>query len=70
MVDKPKNGDGNDEKNPVEAKPPKIQPKRRRQRRRSKSLRGKDSNTGTGKNNTPDDAEDNEDPVEATSKQR
>ena len=27
------------------------------------------SNTGTGENNTPDDAEDNEDPVEPTSEQ-
>ena len=29
----------------------------------------KDSNTGTGDNNTPDDAEDQEDPVEPTSEQ-
>ena len=44
-------------------------PKRRRQRCRSKSHHAKDSNTGTGENNTPDDAEDNEDPVGATFEQ-
>ena len=69
MVDTPKEGNDDNEKNAVEDKPPEIQPKHRRQRRRSKSRRGRDSNTGTGENNTPDDAEDNEDPVEPTSEQ-
>ena len=67
MVDTPKEGNGDNEKNAVEDKPPEIQPKLRRQRRRSKSRRGKDSNTGTRDNNTPDDAEDQEEPVEPTS---
>ena len=65
MVDTPKEGDGVNEKSPD--KTPEIQPERRR--RRSKSRGGKDSNTGTRDNNTLDDAEDNEEPVEPTSKQ-
>ena len=69
MVDTPKEGNGDNEKNPVEDTPPEIQPKRRRQRPRSKSRRGKDSSIGTGDNNTPDDAEDQENPVEPTSEQ-
>ena len=68
MVDTPKENNGNNE-NPVEDKPPEIQPKHRRQRRRSKPCHSKNSNTVTGENNTPDDAEDNEDPVEPTSEQ-
>ena len=67
MVDTPKEGNGDNEKNLVEDEPPEIQPKCQRQRRRSKSRRRKDSNTGIGGNNTPDDAEDREDPVEPTS---
>ena len=35
----------------------------------SKPRHGKNSNTFTGENNTLDDAEDNEDPVEPTSEQ-
>ena len=69
MVDTPKEGDDDDEKDPVEDEPPEIPPKRRRQRRRSKSRRGKDSNTGTGDNNTPENAEDQEAPIEPTSEQ-
>ena len=69
MVDTPKEVNGDDKEDPVEDKPPEIQPKRRRQRRRSKSRRGKDSNTGTRENNTPDDAEDKEYPVEPASEQ-
>ena len=69
MVDTPKEGNGDDKEGPVKDKPPEIQPKRRRQQRRSKSRRGKDSNTGTGDNNTPGGAEDQEDPVEPTSEQ-
>ena len=67
MVDTPKEGDGDNEKNPVEDKPPEIQPKHRQ--RRSKSRRSKDNDTGTRDNNTPDDAEDQEDPFEPTSEQ-
>ena len=56
-------------KNPVEDEPPEIPPKRRRQRRRSKSCCGKGSNTGTGENDTPENAEDKEYPIEPTSEQ-
>ena len=67
MVDAPKENSGDDKEDRVEDKPPKIQPKRRRQQRRSKSCHTKDSNTGTGEDNTPYGVEDNEDPGEATS---
>ena len=66
MVDTPKENNGNDE-NPVKDKPPEIQPKHRRQRRHSKPRRSKNSNTVTEDDNTPDDAENIEDPVEPTS---
>jgi hypothetical protein len=69
MVDTPKEDNGNNQKDPVEDTPPETRPKCRRQRRRPKSRRGKDSNTGTRENNTPDKAEDKEDPVEPTSEQ-
>ena len=55
MVDTPKEGNGD---GTAEDDPSKKQPKRRRQRRCSKPQRGKDGNTGTGDNNTPDNAED------------
>ena len=64
MVDIPKDGNGDGTK---EDDPSKKQPMRRRQRRRSKSRRGKDSDTGMRENNTLDDAEDKEYPVEPTS---
>lgn len=67
MVDTPKENSDDDKEDPFEDKPPEIQSKRRRQRCPSKSRRGKDNNTGTGENNTPNDAEDNEDPVKPTS---
>ena len=38
MVDTPKENSGDDKEDPVEDKPPEIQPKCRRQRRRSKIL--------------------------------
>ena len=65
IVDTPKEPKDDDKEDPVEDKPPETQPRRRRQRCRSKSRRAKDSNTGTGENNTPDDVEDNEDPIGA-----
>ena len=68
MVDAPKENSGDDKEDPAEDKPSEIQSKRRRQRRRSKSRRSKDSNTGTGEDNTPEGAEDNEDPVDAANK--
>ena len=69
MVDTPEKTNDDDIEDPVEDKPPERQPKRQLPRRRSKSRRSKDCNTGTGKNNIPDDAENNEDPVEVTSEQ-
>ena len=69
MVDAPKENSGDDKEDLVEDEPPEIQPKRRHQRRRSKSRRRKDSNTGTGGDNTPDCAEDREDPDEQTAEQ-
>ena len=68
MVDTPKENNDNDE-NPVENKPPEIQPKHRHQRRRSKPRCSKNSNTITEEDNTPDGAKNNEDPVEPTSEQ-
>ena len=69
MVDTPKEDDGDGRKDSVEDKPVEAPSKRRHQRCRSKSRRGKDSNTGTGDNNTPEDAEDPEAPIEPTSEQ-
>ena len=65
MVDAPKEHSGDNKIDPVEDKPHEIQSKRRHQRHRSKSRRSKDSNTGTGEDNTLKGAEDNEDPVDA-----
>ena len=69
MVDTPKTTNDDDKENPVENKPPETQQKRLRPQRRSKSRRSKDSNAGTDENNTPDDAENNEDLAEVTSEQ-
>ena len=69
MVDTPKEGNDDNKTNPVEHIPPETRPKHRRPRRSSKSCRGKDSNTGTGDNNTPDNVEDQENPVEQNSEQ-
>ena len=66
-MDIPKEDDGDGGKTPVEDKPSEIPQKRRRQRRPSKSRREKDSNTGTRDNNTPENAEDQEAPIEPTS---
>ena len=60
MVGTPKEGNNDDEKDPVEDEPPETQPKRRCQRRRSKSCRVKDSNIGTGDDDTPENSEDQE----------
>ena len=68
MVDTPKDNSDDDKENLVEGDPPKTQPNRRRQRRRSKS-RLRDSNTGTGDDNTPDGAKDIENPDEQTAEQ-
>ena len=68
MVDTPKENNSDNE-NLVEDKPPEIQRKCRCQRCFSRPCRGKNSNTVTRENNTLDDAEDNEDPIEPTSEQ-
>ena len=62
-------GSGDDKEEPDKNKPSETQSKRRRPKRHSKPRRSKDSNTGTGENSTPGDAENNEDPVRATSEQ-
>ena len=69
MVETPKEGDGDDEKDPVEDEPPEIAPKHQRQRRRSKSRRGKNINISIEDNDTPENAEDQEDRIEPTSEQ-
>ena len=67
MVDTLKEGDDDDEMDPVEDESPEIPPKHRHQRHHSKSCRGKDSNTSTRDNDTPKDAEGQEVPIEPTS---
>ena len=69
MVDTPKENNGDDKKDPGEDQLPEKQPKHRRQRRRSKSRHGKNSNTGTRENSTPDDVKDNEDPAKPSLEQ-
>ena len=49
--------------------PPRNSPKHRRQRRRSKSRHGKDSNAGIGDNDTLENAEYPEAPIEPTPEQ-
>ena len=66
MVDAPREKSDDDKEDPVENKPPETQSKYRRPKRRSKSHR---NNAGTGEKSAPDDAECNEDPVGARSKQ-
>ena len=61
MVDTPKEGNGDET---AEDDPSKKQPKHRCQQRRSKSLHRKSSDTGTRDNNTPDSAEDNNNPLQ------
>ena len=68
MVHTPK-GSGDEKEEPDANKPSATQSKRRRPKHRSKPHRTKDSNTGTGENSTPGDAENNEDPVGASSEQ-
>ena len=69
MVDTPEKTNNDNKEDPVEDKPPERQPKRQLPRCRSKSRHSKDCSTVTGKNNTPDDAKNNEDPVKVTSEQ-
>ena len=63
MVDTPKKDSDDGSKDPIEDKPVEVPPKRRCQQHRSKSRREKESNTGTGENNTPDNVEDFDHPV-------
>ena len=60
MVDTPKEGNGDET---AEDDPSKKQPKRRRQRRCSKPRHRKNSDTGTGDNNTANSAEDEDNPL-------
>ena len=68
MVDTPKdggdgaNGDGTPRR---DGNPGEDPPKHRRQRRRSKGRRSRESNMGTAKDDTPDNAEDLGDPTPA-----
>ena len=65
MVDTPKEGNGNETAEDTgEDKPPEKQTNRRRQRRRSKPRQSKSGDTGIGDNNTPDSAEDNNNPLQ------
>lgn len=73
MVDTPDNKNDEDNPSPDEDKPVDKPPKRRCQWRCqwrcSRSRRAKDSNTGTGDIETPDNAEDPKYPIEPMSKQ-
>nr|XP_020162949.1 FK506-binding protein 4-like [Aegilops tauschii subsp. strangulata] len=64
IVDTPEKKDDDGTQDPIEDKPVEAPPKHRCQRRRSRSRREKESNTGTRDNNTPDNAEDSDHPVE------
>ena len=61
MVDTPKEGNGDEI---AEDDPSKKQPKCQRQWRHSKSRQSKSGDTGIGDNNTPDSAEDNNNPLQ------
>ena len=61
VVDTPNEGNGDER---MEDDPSKKQPKRRRQRRHSKSRQSKSGDIGTGDNNTPDSADDNNNPLQ------
>ena len=67
MVDTPKKYDDDGKKDLVEDKPAETPPKHRRQWRRSKSRREKDGNIGAEDNNTTENAEYPEAPVNPTS---
>ena len=69
MVDTRKEDNDEDKKDVGEDKPPEKQPKHRRQRCCSKPHHGKNSDTGTRENSTPDDVEDNEDPAKPSFEQ-
>ena len=66
MMDTPEKKDDDDTQDPDEDKPVDEPPKRRRQRRSSQSHRARESNTDTGDNNTPDNAEDPDHPIQPT----
>ena len=63
MVDTPKEDD-NGNQDPIEDKPVEVPPKHRCQRCRSKSRREKESNTNTGDNDTLENAEESDHPIE------
>ena len=64
MVDTPEKKDDDGTQDPIEDKPVEAPPKHRHQRHHSRSRREKESNTNTRDNNTPDNAEDSDHPVE------
>ena len=66
MVDTPKESNGD---KATEVNPPEKQPKHRCHRRRSKSRHSKNSDIGTGDNNTPDGAEDENNPAQPSFEQ-
>nr|XP_020149904.1 uncharacterized protein LOC109735106 [Aegilops tauschii subsp. strangulata] len=67
MVDTPKEDGDEGCKNPIKDNNTDKPPKQRHQRRRSKSRRDKESNTGNRDDNTPENTEDPDAPVEPTS---
>ena len=69
MVDTPKEDNGEDKKDRGEDKPLEKLPKRRCQQGRSKPCHGKNSDTGTGDNSTPDNAEDENNPAQPSIEQ-
>ena len=69
MVDTPKENNGEYQKDATKGDPLEKQPKRQRQRRHSKPCHSKNSNNSIRKNNTPDDARDNEDPMDPAMEQ-
>ena len=68
MVDTPKENNGEEQKDATEDNPLEKQPKRQR-RHRSKTRLGKNSDNNARKNNTPVDADDNEDPADPAMEQ-
>ena len=65
MVDTPKENNGNNEKDPVEDKPPRTQSEHRCPQRHSHSRHSRENNISIGGDGTPD----NEDPVQTGSEQ-
>ena len=69
MVDTPKQNNGEDQKDATKDNPLEKQPKRRHQRRHSKPCQGRNSNTSTRDNSTPDNVEDENNPAQPSFEQ-